>query len=118
MGGRRAGHGSVADDGVVRVSVDDAIETGPDGRMRITVDDGDGNEVALGSYLGSYAHVTGFELETGSFVHVHPYGEPEATETAPGCIPHRVRQAGQLPVLRAGPSRRFLHTVPVTATVE
>ena len=98
---------SVADDGVVRVSVDDPIETGPDGRMRITVDDGDGNEVTLGSYLGSYAHVTGFELETGSFVHVHPYGEPEATDDGTQLTFHTAfDKPGSYRLLRAGPGRR------------
>ena len=99
--------GPVANDGVVRVAVDDPIASGPDGRMRITVDDGSG-PVTLGSYLGSYAHVTGFHIKTGAFVHVHPYGEPETTDDGTRLdVPHRVREAGPLPVLRAGPGRRI-----------
>ena len=110
---------SVADDGVVRVSVDDPIEAGPDGRMQITVDDGDRNEVTLGSYLGSYAHVTGFELETGSFVHVHPYGEPEATDDGTQLTFHTAfDEPGSYRFFVQVRVDGFLHTVPVTATVE
>jgi len=105
----------VADDGVVRVSVGDAIETGPDGRMRITVDDGDGNEVAL----GSYSHVTGFEHETGSFVHLHPYGEPEATDDGTRLTFHTAfDKPGSYRFFVQVRVDGFLHTVPVTATVE
>ena len=110
---------SVADDGVVRVAVDDPLESGPDGRMRITVDDGSGREVSLGSYLGSYAHVTGFDVDTGAFVHVHPYGEPETTDDGTRLTfhtgfdrPGRYRFFVQVRV------DGFLHTVPVMATVE
>ncbi|HWM75477.1 MAG TPA: hypothetical protein VNQ53_17140 [Nocardioides sp.] len=109
----------VADDGVVRVAVDDPIETGPDGRMRITVDDGDGGQVTLGSYLGSYAHVTGFELESGSFVHVHPDGEPEPTDDGSELTFHtEFEKPGSYRFFVQVRVDGFLHTVPVTATVE
>ena len=110
---------AVADDGVVRVAVDDPLEAGPDGRMRITVDDGDGDAVTLGSYLGSYAHVTGFELETGSFVHVHPSGEPEATDDGTELtFPTEFQEPGSYRFFVQVRVDGFLHTVPVTATVE
>jgi hypothetical protein len=110
---------SVADDGVVRVAVDDPLEAGPDGRMRITVDNGDGEEVTLGTYLGSYAHVTGFELENGSFVHVHPQGEPETTGDGTELTFHtEFREPGSYRFFVQVRVDGFLHTVPVTATVE
>jgi hypothetical protein len=110
---------SVADDGVVRVAIDEPLESGPDGRMRITVDDGDGSAVTLGSYLGTFAHVTGFDVDTGAFVHVHPYAEPETTDDGTRLTfhtefeqPDRYRFFVQVRV------DGFLHTVPVLATVE
>ena len=110
---------AVADDGVVRVAIDDPLETGSDGRMQITVDNGDGDDVTLGSYLGSYAHVTGFELETGSFVHVHPYGEPEATDNGTQLtFQTQFEKPGSYQFFVQVRVDGFLHTVPVTATVE
>jgi hypothetical protein len=109
----------VADDGVVRVAVDDPLETGTDGRMRITIDNGEGDEVTLGSFLGSYAHVTGFELESGSFVHVHPQGEPEATDAGTELTFHtEFQEPGSYRFFVQVRVDGFLHTVPVTATVE
>ena len=109
---------AVADDGVVRVEVDDPIESGPDGRMQITIDDGDGGPVTLGSYLGSSAHVTGFQLSSGAFVHVHPYGEPEATDDGTLLTFHtEFEQTGRYTFFVQVRVDGFLHTVPVTATV-
>jgi len=110
---------AVADDGVVRVAVDDPLEAGPDGRMRITVDSSDGDEVALGTYLRSYAHVTGFELESGAFVHVHPQGEPEITDDGTELTFHtEFQERGSYRFFVQVRVDGFLHTVPVTATVE
>lgn len=109
--------GPVADDGVVRVAVDEPVESGPDGRMRITVDDGNGREVALGTYLGSYAHVTGFDVDTGAFVHVHPYGEPETTDDRTRLTFHTSFDPGRYRFFVQVRVDGFLHTVPVTSTV-
>jgi hypothetical protein len=69
------------DDGVVRVSVvGDGGEVGRDGRLRLGVSSLAGEPLALGSYLGTSGHLTGFALESQGFVHVHPYGAPEVTE--------------------------------------
>ncbi len=109
--------GPVANDGVVRVAVDDPIASGPDGRMRITVDDGTG-PVTLGSYLGSYAHVTGIQVRTGAFVHVHPDGEPETTDGGTRLTFHtEFRQRGRYRFFVQVRVDGFLHTVPVTGTV-
>jgi hypothetical protein len=110
---------STADDGVIRVAVDDTIAAGPDGRMRITVDDGEGDDVTLGSYLGSYAHVTGFELDSGSFVHVHPQGEPEATDDGTELtFQTEFEKPGSYRFFVQVRVDGFLHTVPVTTSVE
>jgi hypothetical protein len=111
--------GSAADNGVVRVAVDEPLESGHDGQMRITVDDGSGGEVTLGSYLGSPAHVTGFNVESGSFVHVHPYGDPEATDDGTRLSFHtEFRDPGRYRFFVQVRVDGFLHTVPVTALVE
>jgi hypothetical protein len=111
--------GPVADDGAVRVSVEEPLSSGPDGTMRITVDDGSAREVALGTYLGSYAHVTGFDVDTGAFVHVHPYGEPETTDDGTRLTFHTdFDQPGRYRFFVQVRVDGFLHTVPVVATVE
>ena len=110
--------GPVADDGIVRVALDDPLEVGPDGRMHITVDDGSGRPGSLGSYLGSYAHVTGFELRSGAFVHVHPFGEPETTEDGTRLTFHtEYEKPGRYRFFVQVRVDGFLHTVPVTGTV-
>ena len=71
-----------------RVTVDDltvkvhgSLRAGPDSannRMRLGI--GYRGEAAdLGTYLGVYAHVTGFEASTGAMVHTHPLGAPTET---------------------------------------
>lgn len=109
--------GPVADDGVIRVAVDGPIASGPDGRMQITVDDGTG-PVTLGSYLGSYAHVTGFQVRTGAFVHVHPDGEPETTDDGTRLSFHtQFETPGRYRFFVQVRVDGFLHTLPVTGTV-
>lgn len=111
--------GAVADDGVVRVSIDDPLEIGPDGRMHITIDDGTGRPVSLGSYLGSYAHVTGFQIRSGAFVHVHPYGDPETTDDGTRLTFHtQYDKPGRYRFFVQVRVDGFLHTIPVTATVQ
>lgn len=106
------------DDGVVRVAVDGSGELGPDGRLRLVVSDLDGRPLQLGSYLGTAAHVTGFALEGGRFIHVHPYGEPEQTDDGTRLTFHTTfEQAGDYRLFVQVRVGGFVHTVPVTATV-
>lgn len=107
------------DDGTVTVQVDGTGEVGDDGRMSLVVRGTDGGPVALGSYLGTAAHLTGFALDDGRFVHVHPYGPPE--ETADGTVltfHTEFEKAGQYRFFVQVRVGGFLHTIPVTATVE
>lgn len=67
------------DDGVVAVAAPEVLQAGPDERMTITVGDVDGQRVTLGSYLGTFAHLTGFHTGTGEFVHPRPIGAAEPT---------------------------------------
>jgi hypothetical protein len=109
---------AMEDDGMVRAAIDDPVESGEDGRMHITIDDGDG-PATLGSYLGSYAHVTGFHLRTGAFVHVHPSGEPETTGEGTRLTFHTdFERSGRYLFFVQVRVDGFLHTVPVATTVE
>lgn len=67
---------AVADDGLVSVVGPATLDVGPDERLELTFSDGADGVLNLGTYLGSYAHLTGFEESTGAFVHVHPLGAP------------------------------------------
>jgi hypothetical protein len=74
--------------------------------------------VDLGTYLGTYGHVTGFNTEPGALVHLHPLNAPEVTEDGSELTFHADNeQAGDyrqfVPVRVDG----FLHTVPVELTV-
>lgn len=109
----------VGDDGTVRVTVDGTGEVGDDGRMSLLVRDADGGPASLGSYLGTAAHLTGFALDDGRFVHVHPYGAPEETSDGTVLTFHtEFEQAGQYRFFVQVRVGGFLHTIPVTATVE
>jgi len=110
--------GAVGDDGVVQVAVDDPLEAGTDGRMHLTVSSPSGEPVALGSYLGTSAHVTGFRLGTGEFIHVHPYGEAEVTDDGTRLTFHtEFERPGRYRLFVQVRVDGFLHTVPVTASV-
>jgi hypothetical protein len=109
---------AAADDGVVTVTVDGAAETGDDGRMTMRVTNADGEPVTLGNYLGTFAHVTGFGVETGRFVHTHPYGAPEQTEEGTELTFHTTfTEPGDYRLFVQVRVEGFVHQVPVTATV-
>lgn len=50
--------------------------------MRIRLSDPDGGAPALGEYLGTSAHLTGFHVGSGAAVHMHPLGAPSTTDDA------------------------------------
>ncbi|KAA1425670.1 hypothetical protein [Nocardioides antri] len=107
-----------SDDGVVRVAAVGPGEVGRDGRLRLAVTDVDGNPLTLGSYLGTSAHVTGFVVGSGGFVHVHPYGAPETTQDGTVLTFHTAfEEAGDYRFFVQVRVDGFLHTVPVTVPV-
>ncbi len=118
----------VGDDGTLRIEVDGTGEVGDDGRLSLVVsrsgdDDGpgggSGGPVTLGSYLGTAAHLTGFALDDGRFVHVHPYGSPEETPSGTVLTFHtEFEEAGLYRFFVQVRVGGFLHTIPVTARVE
>ena len=109
---------TVAEDRVVNVSVSEAPATGPNGELRLVVRDADRQPVNLGTYLGAYSHVTGFNEETGAMVHLHPLGPPEITEDGSELTFHaEIEQAGDYRLFVQVRVDGFLHTVPVELTV-
>ena len=109
---------TVADDRAVRVDVTEAPTTGANGELRLRVRDAAGQPVGLGTYLGAYAHVTGFHRETGAMVHLHPLGAPEVTEDGSELTFHaEIPDAGDYRLFAQVRVDGFLHTVPVELTV-
>jgi hypothetical protein len=110
---------TVAEDRAIAVSVSEAPTTGPDGELRLVVRDAARRPVELGTYLGAYAHVTGFHRETGAMVHLHPIGPPEVTQAGSELAFHaEVPDPGAYRLFAQVRVDGFLHTVPVELTVE
>ncbi len=72
--------GRTGSDGMVTVEAPETLPAGEDTQFDLLVSDGDGGTLGLGTYLGSYAHLTGFDVATGAFVHAHPLGTPTVTD--------------------------------------
>lgn len=72
--------GRTGTDGMVTVAAPETLPAGEDTQFDLTVSDGSGGVLNLGTYLGSYAHLTGFDTATGAFVHAHPLGTPEVSD--------------------------------------
>ncbi len=109
---------TAAEDEGVSVSVSEAPTTGPDGELRLVVSDAEGRPVELGTYLGAYAHVTGFHRETGAMVHLHPLAAPEVTEAGSELTFHaEIPEPGDYRLFAQVRVDGFLHTVPVELTV-
>lgn len=106
------------DDGVVRARLQAEGEVGPNGRLRLRLTDADGEPVALGSYLGTSAHLTGFAVDSRGFVHVHPYGAPEVTDDGTVLTFHTVfAQPGDYRLFLQVRVDGLLHQLAVTAPV-
>jgi hypothetical protein len=107
-----------ADDGVVAVEAPATLRAGSDERMTLTVSGAEGDRVALGSYLGTFAHLTGFHVGSGRFVHVHPYGAAEPTEGGDELTFHtEFTEPGRYRFFLQVRGDGFLHQMPFSATV-
>ncbi len=108
----------VPPDPIVSVSVTGQPQVGPDGRMTLRVRDADDEPVLLGTYLGTYGHVTGFQRDTGSMIHLHPLTSPEVTEDGTSLTFHtEIERPGDYQLFAQVRVDGFLHTVPVEMTV-
>jgi hypothetical protein len=105
-------------DEVVDVTVAEAPRVGDNGLLRLVVRDGEAEPVELGTYLGAYAHVTGFNRETDAMVHLHPLDAPEVTEDGTELTFHAaIEEPGDYRLFVQVRVDGFLHTVPVELTV-
>jgi hypothetical protein len=109
---------TTATDGLVTVTAPSRLNAGADEGFTLTVSDGDRGVLNLGTYLGSYAHLTGFDVDTGAFVHAHPLGAPEVTEEGSDLQFHTViERPGDYVLFVQVRVDGFVHTVPVSTTV-
>lgn len=105
-------------DGVVTVSLEQAPEVGDDGRMILRVTTADGSPVRLGNYLGTFSHVTGFHVETGQYVHTHPFGAPELTSDGTELTFHtEITEPGHYRLFVQVRLDELVHQVPITVPV-
>lgn len=118
VGGAVDGGVDPVTDPVVEVDVTTEPLVGADGRLRLRVRDAQQRPVRLGTYLGTFGHVTGFHEQTGSVIHLHPLSEPEVTEDGAELTFHsEVEQAGDYQLFVQVRVDGYLHTVPVDLTV-
>ncbi len=109
---------TTGDDGVVQVAAPETVPSGPDQRMTLTISGTEGGAPTLGSYLGTYSHLTGFNTETGRFTHVHPYGEPKVGDDGTELTFHtEFSEPGRYVFFVQVRVDGFVHTVPVSTTV-
>jgi hypothetical protein len=109
---------TTADDGIVRVVAPETVRSGPDQRMTLTITDAEGGSPDLGTYLGTYSHLTGLNVETGEFAHAHPYGGPEVGDGGTELTFHTEFAApGRYVFFVQVRVDGFVHTVPVASTV-
>ncbi len=105
-------------DEVVNVSVAQAPRAGANGLLRLVVRDSRQRPVRLGTYLGAYGHVTGFNRETDAMIHLHPLGAPEVTEDGSELTFHaEIQTPGDYRIFVQVRVDGFLHLVPVDLTV-
>lgn len=108
----------VGDDGTVNVRVTGEPRVSNLGQIQVVVRDAAGRPVKLGTYLGTFAHVTGFHVESGSAVHLHPLGQPEVEEDGTRLTFHtEFVKPGDYVCFVQVRVDGFLHTLPVKVTV-
>jgi len=105
-------------DDLVMVEGPATVPVGEDEELSLVVSDGAGGSLNLGTYLGAYAHLTGFEETTGAFVHVHPLGAPTPAEGGSELRFHTsFAEAGRYRFFVQVRVDGFVHTVPLTLAV-
>jgi hypothetical protein len=108
----------IGSDGVVNVDIDGDVEVGTAGRMGVLARDTQGRPVKLGTYLGSFAHVTAFHVESGSVIHLHPLGQPGVDEDGTRLSFHtEFEKPGEYLCFVQIRVDGFLHSLPVGVKV-
>lgn len=101
----------------VEAAVVGEVTAGGDGQLRIRLATPEGRAPALGEYLGTSAHLTGFHAQTGGAVHMHPLGTPVATDDAAELAFHtQLPTSGTYVLFLQVRVDRFLHTLPLTVS--
>lgn len=104
--------------GVITADIEGRLLAAPAGEMTVTLRDSDGRPVKLGTYLGSYAHLTGFDKDSGGLVHLHPIGTPRTAPDGTRLTFHTAFPApGAYRFFVQARVDGFLHTLPVDAEV-
>lgn len=108
----------VGDDGIVSVEVEGDPAMGASGRLQLVARDVEGRPVKLGTYLGTFAHVTGVHLQSGAVVHMHPLGQPEVGNAGTRLSFHtELEWLGEYVCFVQLRADGFLHTIPVAFNV-
>lgn len=78
----------------------------------------DGEPASLGTYLGVYAHISAFNVQTGVLVHMHPLGAPEVRDGKAVLEFHSgFASAGDYRVFVQTRVSGIVRTIPITITV-
>ncbi|MCX6397958.1 MAG: hypothetical protein NTV23_15830 [Propionibacteriales bacterium] len=107
---------TTTDDGVtLDVVVDPTV--GKDRQMELGLSR-DGEPASLGTYLGVYAHISAFNVETGALVHMHPLGTPETVDQRSVLSFHSgFTVAGEYRMFVQTRISGMVRTVPITVNV-
>lgn len=107
-----------ADRTAVDVTLEGETRVGEDGQLTAIVTDMQGQPVQLDTYLGTYAHLTAFHVETGALVHMHPLGRPEIDDDGARLDFHSAFvEPGDYRLFVQVRVDGYLHTIPVDTTV-
>lgn len=92
-------------------------KAGTEGILEIGIGGARGAPVRLGNYLGTSAHLTGFHVQSGAVVHMHPMGEPVDEGGLSRLSFHaELPQPGDYRLFLQVRVDGFLHTLPLTVT--
>lgn len=98
----------------VTADIEGPLQLGPDGRLSVVIRHAEGGPVPLGSYLGTFGHVTAFERTSGRVAHLHPLGEPTVGPDGTRLTFHtEVMTPGDFLCFVQVRVDGFLHTIPV-----
>jgi hypothetical protein len=103
----------------VKARVVGDIAAGSEQQLRVRLTGPDGTAPDLGQYLGTSAHLTGFHVDTGQAVHMHPLGAPSVQPDGTELSFHaELPRAGQYVLFLQVRVDDFLHTLrlPVAAS--
>jgi hypothetical protein len=111
--------GSAAADWGVEAQVVGDVAAGIEQQLRVRLTGRDGTAPVLGQYLGTSAHLTGFHVDTGQAVHMHPLGAPSVQSDGTDLLFHaELPRAGRYLLFLQVRVDDFLHTLrlPVAAS--